>query len=73
LLDSDELNNRSILAVVANKGVTEIAHISSEGRDVLKKHLFSPGELLRLNQIQPDEEERKAMQQLDFGQEFIGA
>jgi predicted ATPase len=54
LLDSKELSTESILAVVGTAGQTEIAQVDQTGRDALKEGLYTPGELLRLDQLLPD-------------------
>jgi predicted ATPase len=53
------LNNRSvdgseILAVVAENGETIIGRLDEAGRSVLRDHLFTAGDLLRMNQLRPD-------------------
>ena len=54
LLDNDDLSADSILAVEANSGNTEIAEIDEASRSVLQDKLFTTGELLRIDQLQPD-------------------
>ena len=54
LLDSRELKAESILAVVAENGVTKIGPIDAAGRFALREQLYTAGELLRLNQLAPD-------------------
>ena len=54
LLDDKELDPESILAVEARDGITVIADIDEAGRSVLRDRLYTAGELLRLNQLQPD-------------------
>ncbi len=54
LLDDTDISADSLLAVVAASGETRIAPIDEASRLVLKDHLFTPGELLRLNQLEPD-------------------
>jgi predicted ATPase len=54
LLDSDEIDTESILAVVAEAGVTRIGPLDEAGRSALRDHLYTAGELLRLNQLAPD-------------------
>jgi hypothetical protein len=53
LLDNDRIDPESLLAVVADKGVTTIASIDDAGRSALRDHLYTAGELLRLNQLSP--------------------
>ncbi len=55
LLDEPELETSSILAVVARKGETIIAPVDEAGRETLRQQLYTPGELLRLDQLRPDE------------------
>jgi hypothetical protein len=43
-------------------GVTEIAPIDEAGRSVLREKLFTPGELLRQNQLAPDPAVIKALE-----------
>lgn len=56
LLDDPNLDVDLILAVVAREGATRIAPIDSAGRSILRDHLYTAGELLRLNQLEPDPE-----------------
>jgi predicted ATPase len=55
LLDDTELNTDSILAVSSAAGSTQIAPIDEAGRSALKDRLYTAGELLRMNQLTPDE------------------
>jgi predicted ATPase len=57
LLDSQDIDVDAILAVVSVDGVTQIASLDSAGRDVLRRHLYTAGELLRLNQLEPDKKQ----------------
>lgn len=54
LLDSDEISDDSILAVVAEDGETRIGPLDEVGRSVLRGHLYTAGELLRMDQLAPD-------------------
>jgi predicted ATPase len=56
LLDRDDLDPDSLLAVIADQGVTAIGPINDVGRAALKDRLFNAGELLRLNQLAPSDE-----------------
>lgn len=56
LLDDQQLDADSILAVYAEAGSTHIAALDQAGRAALLNRLYTPGELLRLNQIRPDPE-----------------
>jgi predicted ATPase len=54
LLDDSSIPTEGIFAVDNEEGVTKIGPIDAAGRSVLKDKLFTPGELLRQNQISPD-------------------
>jgi predicted ATPase len=54
LLDNPDISDESIFAVESRDGLTRIGHIDSAGRDMLRQRLFTPGELLRQNQLAPD-------------------
>jgi predicted ATPase len=54
LLDDSDIPTESLLAVDNQEGVTRIAPLDEPGRSVLRDRLFTPGELLRQNQLAPD-------------------
>jgi predicted ATPase len=54
LLDDEEVGDDSILAVVAERGETKIAPLDAAGRGALRDHLYTAGELLRMDQLRPD-------------------
>ena len=54
LLDDDEISEDSIFAVVAEHGETRIGPLDEVGRSALRDHLYTAGELLRMNQLEPD-------------------
>jgi hypothetical protein len=56
LLDDEQLDADSLLSVYAEAGSTHIAALDQAGRAALRDRLFTPGELLRLNQMRPDPE-----------------
>jgi predicted ATPase len=56
LLDDKDIPDESILAVVNKNGETKIAPLDEAGRSAIRDRLYTAGELLRLNQIEPDEE-----------------
>jgi predicted ATPase len=67
LLDDESIPTESLLAVTSDGDVTVIGSIDESGRVALRKRLFTPGELLRLDQLHPEQSARElAMsQQLD--------
>jgi predicted ATPase len=54
LLDSERIRPEQILAVISRDGETGIAPVDEETRGVLRDQLYSAGELLRMEQLQPD-------------------
>ena len=56
LLDDKDIPDEGILAVVNRNGETRIAPLDEAGRSAIRDRLYTAGELLRLNQIEPDEE-----------------
>lgn len=54
LLDDRDIDAGSILSVISEGGETKIAPLDEASRQVLHEHLFSAGELLRMNQLAPD-------------------
>lgn len=53
LLDNPDISTNSLLAVDNFDGLTRIGPIDEAGRSVLRDNLFTPGELLRQNQLAP--------------------
>jgi predicted ATPase len=56
LLDDAEIPDDWILPVVSEQGVTKIAPMDAAGRSAIHDRLYTPGELLRMNQLAPDPE-----------------
>ena len=54
LLEDKHLDVESILAVEAHGGNTAIAPVDNASRSVVRKKLYTIGELLRCDQLQPD-------------------
>jgi predicted ATPase len=55
LLDDMGIDAGALLAVVSRGGETQIAPLDDASRSAMQNHLFSAGELLRLNQLAPDQ------------------
>ena len=53
LLDNKDIDTDSLLAVDSFDGLTRIGPIDDAGRQMLRDHLFTAGELLRINQLAP--------------------
>lgn len=62
LLDDEQIPGESILAVIAERGLTRIGALDEVGRSALRDRLYTPGELLRLNQLTPDPELTKRVE-----------
>lgn len=54
LIDAVDLNRELLIAVSAAKGDTYIGPVDQASKEILRKGLYSPGELLRLGQYEPD-------------------
>ncbi|MBI4545384.1 MAG: AAA family ATPase [Gemmatimonadetes bacterium] len=54
LLDDEDLSEESILAVISESGETKIGPLDESGRQALRQHLYTAGELLRMDQLRPD-------------------
>ena len=54
LLDNKEIPDDAIIAVVAEHGESRIGPLDEVGRCALRDHLYTAGELLRMNQLRPD-------------------
>jgi hypothetical protein len=67
LLDDPELPVGALLAVVSEAGETRIAAVDSASSRMLEDRLFTAGELLRLNQLAPDQGFLAARDRLQMG------
>ena len=54
LLDSDKIEPEQLVAVATVGGKTKVGRVDAAGRDALRNSLYRAGELLRLNQLEPD-------------------
>ena len=54
LLDNPDLSDDQILAVVSEAGETHVGPLDDAGRTALREHLYTAGELLRMDQLRPD-------------------
>ncbi|MEQ1633805.1 MAG: AAA family ATPase [Planctomycetota bacterium] len=67
LLDDKDMPDDSILAVVAEQNETRIGPLAQAGREALRERLYTAGELLRMNQLHPDETASRPRQLDLFG------
>jgi predicted ATPase len=72
LLDDKDISDESILAVVNRNGETKIGQLDNAGRTSIRDRLYTAGELLRLNQLEPDPAsvEETPPQQLELFADF---
>ena len=54
LFDSNDIADESIRIVIAERGESRIGPMDEVGRSVLRDRLYTAGELLRMNQLDPD-------------------
>ncbi len=64
LLDEYESATDRLLAVQAIEGETHIAPLDPASRQAIRDHLFSAGELLRMDQLEPDRSDLERQKQL---------
>ncbi len=64
LLDDPRLSSDQLLAVSAASGLTHVAPIDTASRDALRDHLYTAGELLRLDQLRPEDAGTKGQRPL---------
>jgi len=70
ILDSKDLLDHQIRVVTKQRGQTLIAPIAAATRQAIREHLYTPGELLRSDELEPDHEaaEEMALQLHLFGE-----
>lgn len=66
LLDEIDLEHDGLLVVVAPEGTTRIAAADAASMEALRRHLYSAGELLRMDQLQPDAESLQRQEHLEL-------
>jgi predicted ATPase len=72
LLDDHSIDADAVLAVVSEAGETRIAPLDEGSREVMRDHLFSVGELLRMNQLEPDRANLEQQDKAASGDLFSG-
>lgn len=66
LLDQVKLDSETLLAVVSQQGRTGIAPIDDASRNAIRDHLYTPGELFRLDQLEPDPADLRRQEQMQL-------
>jgi predicted ATPase len=64
LLDQVDQKTERLLAVQLDQGTTAIGLVDPASREAIRKHLYSPGELLRMDQLQIDPADLERQRQL---------
>lgn len=74
ILDYKEIGDNQIRVVTMKQGNTLISPLSQSSREAIREQLYTPGELLRLNELNPDTEAAdKSTSQLNlFGPHYVG-
>jgi len=62
LIEGDRLDPSCLRCVVYEDGESKVGPLSRSTMELLKKHLYDPGELLRLDQLVPDAEDLERQQ-----------
>ncbi len=75
ILDYKYIKDDQIRIVNVERSKTLIGPVSQPGRDAIRQHLYTPGELLRAGELKPDQEETEnASKQLNlFSQPIINS
>jgi len=57
LLDQMDASSEAVLVAKSDRGNTKIAPIDKASHEAIQRHLSTPGELLRLEQLEPDQDD----------------
>jgi predicted ATPase len=66
LLDEVDAERDTLLVVDAREATSRIAYADPASRAAIQQHLYSPGDLLRMDQLQPDDVGVLELEQLDL-------
>ncbi len=73
LLNQIDAREDGLFVVESRGGTTRIARADAASREAIASHLFKPGELLQLDQLQPDEEDLERQEQMTLFEEPVEA
>jgi predicted ATPase len=65
LLDKKGIETGSILSVAFEDGATRIGRADETGREVLKRRLYTAGDLMRMNHLQPEPPPQKSQGEIE--------
>ena len=66
LLDQIHVERDTLLVVTSKNGNSRITQADPASRDAIRRHLYTPGDLLRMDQLQPDESDYERQLHLPF-------
>lgn len=66
LLSEVDLETDGLLVVESRDGNTRMGPVDPPSVEAVRRHLYTPGELLRLDQLQPDELDLRRQEQLEL-------
>jgi predicted ATPase len=70
LLDKTDPESEQLLVLQAAKGRTDVAPVDAASKEAIRNHLYTAGELLRMDQLTPDQADIHRQSQLPFFTEF---
>jgi predicted ATPase len=70
LLDQLDAERDGLLVVASDNGNSQIAAPDPASVEAIRRHLYTPGEMLRMDQLQPDESDVQRQEQLDLFDEL---
>jgi len=66
LLSEVNVDEDGLIVVESRGGNTRLAHVDVASTEAVRRHLYTPGELLRLDQLQPDERDLIRQAQIEL-------
>jgi hypothetical protein len=66
LLDQVQVEQDKLLVVTSKNGNSRITQADPASRGAIARHLYTPGDLLRMDQLQPDESDYERQETLPF-------
>lgn len=70
LLDQLDPDHDGLLVVASDNGNSQIAAPDPASVEAIRRHLYTPGEMLRMDQLQPDVTDLRRQEQLDLFDEL---
>jgi len=69
-LDKIDPETEQLLVLQAAQGRTDVAPVDAASKEAIRNHLYTAGELLRMDQLSPDQADVHRQAQLPFFTEF---